>query len=74
MTVIFDGRRFVIEEDLPEVGVYLYVFEGDKCVEDVLQNDIATCIMVALEDYGVPKELWIKRDSATDSTPRAGNT
>lgn len=50
--------RFTIEEDLPEVGAYLYVFRGDKCIRDSLQNDIDTCKEVALEDFEVSLDKW----------------
>jgi len=53
-----NGLEFVIEEDKPDVGVYLYVYEGGKCVRDFLQNDVTTCIDMAFEDYGVAKNLW----------------
>lgn len=54
-----DGRRFLIVPDLPEVGIYLHVYEGDLCVRDDLQNDISTCIRVARERYGVPTGSWM---------------
>jgi hypothetical protein len=50
--------EFVIEEDHPNVGAYLYVYQGGKCVRDFLQNDEAMCIEIAFENYGVPRELW----------------
>lgn len=53
-----NNRLFRIEEDYPEVGAYLYVFESDKCILDDLQNDVHTCKLVALEDFGVPIEQW----------------
>jgi hypothetical protein len=56
--VEFNGRKFKIEEDYPDVGVYLYVYEGNKCIKDYLQNDIETCMQVALEDYDVPLDRW----------------
>lgn len=60
----FDGKKFKIEEDYSEVGSYLYVYEGEKCIKDYLQNDIETCKQVAFEDYKVPLDKWeIKEDS-----------
>ena len=50
----------MIEPDLPDVGVYLYVYENGKCVRDFLQNDVLTCIEVAFQDYGVPRGKWRK--------------
>ena len=53
-----NGMKFKIEEDLPEVGVYLFVYKDDKCIIDDLQNDIETCQQIAFEDFQVPKEKW----------------
>lgn len=53
-----NGYEFVIEQDKPEVGVYMYVFIEGQCVRDELQNDLGTCIRIALEDYGVPTVAW----------------
>ena len=55
---IHDNRVFRIEEDFPEVGVYLYVYENGQCVMDYLQNDIGTCKIIALEEYNVPLDSW----------------
>jgi hypothetical protein len=54
------GRIFVIEPDIPNIGVYLYVYEDHKCVRDYLQNDIKTCIELAFEEYDVPMDAWTK--------------
>ena len=58
-----NGSTFKIVPDKPEVGVYLYVYEGSRCVRDELQNDEETCKEIALEDYGVPKDIWRKDES-----------
>ncbi|WP_293716009.1 hypothetical protein [Thiolapillus sp.] len=50
--------KFIIEEDLPKVGAYLYVYEGDNCVFDCLQDSIDICKEIALEQYNVPLESW----------------
>ena len=56
-------KKFIIEEDLPEVGFYFYVYEDDQCVKDELQNRISTCKKVAFENYGVPYNRWrIKKE------------
>ena len=58
----FEGRinefNFRIEEDYPEVGVYLYIFKDGKCIRDELQNTIEICKNVALEMYGMPIDGW----------------
>ena len=53
-----DGLTFKIEEDFPEVGVYLYVYEKEKCIKDFLQNTILDCKQVAFEKYRVPMDKW----------------
>ena len=55
-----NGRKFLIEEDFPEVGAYLYVYDGDKCIYDSLQNNVALCQEVALDEFSVPIESWIE--------------
>ncbi len=52
-----------IEEDYPEVGAYLYVYEDGICVRDFLQNDIDTCKDLAYEEYQVPLDKWIKKEN-----------
>lgn len=54
---------FKIEEDYPEVGVYLYVYENGNCVRDFLQNDVDTCKDLAYEEYQVPLDKWIKKEN-----------
>ena len=58
LSVTFNGLGFVIEEDNPDVGVYLYVYREGKCVSDHLQDDITSCIEFAFENFDVPKTLW----------------
>lgn len=53
------NKLYRIEEDYPEVGVYLYVFENNQCIKDYLQTDINTCKSIALEEYNVPIDSWI---------------
>ena len=57
-----NGKVFKIEEDYLEVGVYLYIYEDDKCINDYLQNDIKTCKELAFEDFGVPLYSWKESD------------
>lgn len=53
----------VIEEDLPDIGAYLYVYNshGD-CVADYLQDDVDSCKRQAYEAFGVAHNSW-KKDS-----------
>ncbi|MBK8574587.1 MAG: hypothetical protein IPN90_02530 [Elusimicrobia bacterium] len=51
-------RKFVIQQDRPEVGFYLFVYENNKCVQDHLQDDLETVKRFALEEFSVPYESW----------------
>lgn len=57
-SLTFKGLQFVIEEDNPDVGVYLYVYQEGQCISDHLQDDIASCIEFAFENFDVPMTLW----------------
>jgi hypothetical protein len=59
----YKGLKFLIEEDYPNVGAYLYIYEGEKCIKDVLQDTIEMCKKVALEEYQVPIKTWRKINS-----------
>ena len=39
-----------------------YVFEGNKCIYDHLQDTFEIAVENAREDYGVPKNAWKKDD------------
>jgi hypothetical protein len=66
LETLHNGKVFKIEEDYPEVGVYLYVYEDDQCVNDYLQNDIETCKELAFEDFGVPLCSWKENTSSNE--------
>ncbi len=53
---------YKIEEDIPEVGAYLYVFNNNSCVNDFLQNTIQDCKNFALDEFGVPLDKWVEID------------
>lgn len=59
-----DGRVFRIMEDLPEVGVYLLVYEGEVCTRDYLQSDVEACMKFALEEFGVTLTAWQQKTDA----------
>lgn len=51
--------KFEIEEDLPEAGWYLYVFdENDTCIKDYLQDTKQSAMNFALEEFLVPLNSW----------------
>ena len=55
----FRDKRFRIEEDFPDIGWYLYVYDiNDKCIADHLQVDFKSVIDFAFEEYQVPKDSW----------------
>ena len=49
---------FLIEEDFPEVGAYMYISKGGKGFRDELQNNVNICKEQAYEEYGVPSDAW----------------
>lgn len=55
-----DNTIFRIEEDYPEVGVYLYIIENGKYIKDYLQDSIEACKSLALEEYGIPVDSWLR--------------
>ncbi|MEE9327869.1 MAG: hypothetical protein V3U71_11305 [Cocleimonas sp.] len=58
LTSDFENKKFVIEEDFPEVGVYLLVYDEGRCIYDCLQDNIEACKAVAFEEYNVPLDAW----------------
>jgi hypothetical protein len=55
---VFNGMKFVIEQSLPSIGYYLYIYSGDKCIYDYLQDSVEMCKEFALEDFNVPLNSW----------------
>lgn len=58
MIVFYNGKKFVIDEDLLQVGWNLLVYDNDICVYDTTQNTEDVCKKVAFEKYKVPYDLW----------------
>ena len=55
-------RFFKIEEDLPDVGWYLKVFDKNmNCIADHLQNDLNAIIEFCLDEYGIEKNKWTEK-------------
>jgi hypothetical protein len=54
------GREFIIQQDLPEIGWYLYVYENGKCTKDYLQDNQEMAMKQAKDDFGIQKEQWIE--------------
>ena len=49
---------FLLKEDFPEVGVYMYIYKSGKGFRDELQDSIDICKEIANEEYGVPLDAW----------------
>jgi hypothetical protein len=55
---VFKDNVYKIEQDLPDVGVYLYVFnEQGKCIKDFLQSSEEAAKHFAFEEFDVPINL-----------------
>lgn len=63
LETVWEKTTYKIEEDVPEVGVYLYCYENGLCVCDYLQNSIEECKIFALEEFGVPIENWKEKQN-----------
>ena len=61
-------KKYLIEEDLPEVGAYLYVYSGDRCIYDYLQDNIEMCKLLANEKHSVPIDSWRSLERQNNSS------
>lgn len=69
----FSGRDFRIAFGGEAVGYYLYVYDGERCTHDYLQNSIEDAREFAFSTFGVPLESWITPDGiAEQSGPANG--
>jgi len=60
----YQGQRFEIVEDLPEIGYYIYVYNpNNNCISDHLQDTLLTAKKFAFEKYGIPVDAWKTTDS-----------
>jgi hypothetical protein len=57
-TAILGNRKFEIVFGGEGVGFYLYIFEGEKCTHDYLQDTLAITKKFAEEEFGVPINSW----------------
>lgn len=57
LCAIHAEREFKIREDA-NVGFYVYVFDGDICTHDYLQDSLDKAKAFALETFGVPINKW----------------
>jgi len=51
--------KILIEEDYPEVGVYMYFYNKEGvCFRDDLQNNIQICKEIAYREFDVSLDKW----------------
>lgn len=58
----YDGRTFRIIFGGESIGYYLYVYEGNRCTHDYLQDSLAAAQEEALQLFGVPRDGWTEVD------------
>ncbi|WP_040307454.1 hypothetical protein [Agarivorans albus] len=58
LELVSGSKKLVIEHDLPEVGCYLYVYEGGCCIHDSLQDTEELAKEEAHEKWGVEESEW----------------
>lgn len=57
----YKGLKYVIEENAPEVGFFIYVFDDqEKCIDDFPMENLEEAKAFALQMFGVPAEIWLK--------------
>lgn len=56
----FNEYKFVLEQDLPDVGWYVTVFYDGKSVYDTLQDSKELAIEIIHQKFGCTKDLWGK--------------
>jgi len=54
----YGSKELIIEQDSPEVGWYLYVFENGNCIKDHLQDTLEDAKEQAKEDYSIQETAW----------------
>lgn len=55
---VFGEFQYIIEEDLPEIGAYLYCYKSGECISDYLQNSIEDCKDFAQQEFGIAISSW----------------
>ncbi|MBO3697535.1 DUF4345 domain-containing protein [Roseivirga sp. E12] len=53
------GYTYEIQEDLPDIGWYLYQYDDSgNCTHDTLQDNLAMAMKYAEEEFGVSLSTW----------------
>jgi hypothetical protein len=61
----YDNRTFIINEDFPGIGFYIYAYDRDgKNTHDYLQDDLDMAKLCALDEFGVPADSWTEVQTA----------
>lgn len=53
-----NNTKFIIEQDNPDIGYYLYVWKNNQCIADHLQDTLEKAKEFAFEEYNVPFSEW----------------
>lgn len=51
-------RKFEIADAGKDLGFYLYVYQGEKCTHDYLQDTMPITQQFAFKKFGVPLNAW----------------
>ena len=60
----YSGRCFRIEFGGEGIGYSLYIFGGERCTHDYLQDTLDNARRLALEEFGVSTESRVYADEA----------
>ena len=52
------GKSFRIAFGGAGIGYYLYVYDGERCTHDYLQDSVDDVQAFALETFGVSRKSW----------------
>ena len=63
----YEGKTFVAEQDLPNVGWHLYVYKDGKNTHDFLQDTKEIAMSQANDDFGVPLNIWVELENDENS-------
>jgi len=63
LTAKHNGLTFEIEDDLPDLGWMVYVYDSEgKNTHDYLQDDLEMAQRCARDEFGVPYDAWTTDD------------
>jgi len=56
----YQNTKAIIEEDLPDIGWQLYVYDCRKDIYDNVQDTLDLCKEDAFEEFGIPLDSWVE--------------